>query len=154
MILDADLTVLPEELPNFYRAIVNGDGEFINGSRMIYPMEEEAMRPFNIIGNKFFSIVFTFLLKRNVRDTLCGTKVFLRSDYIRMKKFFNTWNIKDCWGDHEMLFSASKINMKIIDMPVHYVNRAYGETMVHMRIRHGLRILKMCFGALKNLILI
>jgi hypothetical protein len=33
MILDADLTVAPEDLPRFYRALRSGRGEFINGVR-------------------------------------------------------------------------------------------------------------------------
>lgn len=149
MILDGDITVPPEELPYFYEAIASGKGEFINGSRMVYQMEKEAMRPFNIVGNKFFSMVLSYLLGIKIEDTLCGTKVFLKSDYERMIKFFGSWG-EDRWGDYDLLFSACKINLKIIDMPVHYVNRVYGETKMNKRIKNGLIMLKMCWATLKK----
>ena len=151
MILDADLTVLPEELPYFYNALIQGRGEFINGSRMVYPMEQDAMRPFNIIGNKFFSVVFSYLLGRPIKDTLCGTKVFWRADYERMRQFFHTWGTEDRWGDYELLFSASKINLEIIDVPVHYVSRVYGETKMKKRLYNGVVMLKMCVAAFRKL---
>ena len=75
MILDADLTMPPEDLPKFYDAIATGKGEFINGSRLVYPMEQKAMRLLNLLGNKFFSMAFTWLLGERIKDTLCGTKV-------------------------------------------------------------------------------
>lgn len=149
MILDGDLTVIPEELPYFYEAIATCKGEFINGSRMTYQMEKEAMRPFNVVGNKFFSTVFSYLLGGEIRDTLCGTKVFLKSDYERMIKFFGQWG-EDRWGDYELLFSACKINLKIVDMPVHYVSRIYGETKMNKRIKNGLIMLRMCWTAFKK----
>jgi len=74
MILDADLTVPPEDLPRFYEAITSGIGEFINGVRLVYPMEREAMRTLNFIGNKLFSMTFSWLLGQPIKDTLCGTK--------------------------------------------------------------------------------
>ncbi len=151
MILDADLTVVPEELPKFFNAIIEGKGDFINGSRMVYPMEDEAMRAMNIMGNKVFSMIFSYLLGTKVKDTLCGTKVFFREDYLRMKKFFYTWGTEDRWGDYELLFSASKINMKIVDMPVHYVERTYGETKMNKRIKNGFFMLKMCFTGSRKL---
>jgi hypothetical protein len=62
MILDADLTMPPEALPKFYNAIVSGKAEMINGSRLVYPMEDEAMRPLNFIANRFFARVFSYLV--------------------------------------------------------------------------------------------
>lgn len=150
MILDGDLTVLPEELPYFYNAIASQRGEFINGSRMMYQMEKDAMRPFNVVGNKFFSLVFSYLLDRTVKDTLCGTKVFFRKDYKRMQKFFGGWGVEDRWGDYELLFSASRINLKIVDLPVHYVSRTYGETKMKRRLYNASIMLKMCWAAFKK----
>jgi 2-polyprenyl-3-methyl-5-hydroxy-6-metoxy-1,4-benzoquinol methylase len=151
MILDADLTVIPEELPYFYEAISNRYGEFINGSRLVYPMHKDAMKLFNVIGNKFFSIAFTYILDTRIKDTLCGTKVMWRSDYEHVKKLRGTWGINDRWGDYELIFGAAKRHLKIIDLPVHYVDRTYGETKMTGRIKNGLIMLKMCRAALMKI---
>lgn len=151
LILDADLTVIPEELPYFYEAIAKRNGEFINGSRLVYPMHNNAMKLFNIIGNKFFSIAFSYILDRPIKDTLCGTKVMWRKDYQRIKKLRGTWGIKDRWGDYELIFSAAKLNLKIIDLPVHYYERTYGETKMTGRIQNGIIMLKMCWAALNKI---
>src|SRR6185312_5529838 len=81
MILDADLTMPPEDLPKYYDAIATGKGEFINGSRLVYPQESEAMQFLNHIANHLFAKMFSFLLNQRYTDTLCGTKVLLRRDY-------------------------------------------------------------------------
>ena len=151
MILDADLTVVPEELHYFFNALIENKGEFINGSRMVYPMEDQAMRGLNMVGNKMFSMIFSHLLGNPIKDTLCGTKVFFKKDFERMQKVFFTWGVEDRWGDYEMLFSASKINLKIIDLPVHYVERTYGETKMNKRIKNGWIMLKMCWAASEKL---
>ena len=125
MILDADLTVPPEDLPKFYYAIASGTGDFINGTRLVYPMEKEAMRFLNMIGNRFFSVMFSWLLGQHFTDTLCGTKVMFRSDYKRLvanRKFFGDF---DPFGDFDLLFGASKLNLKILEVPVRYRNRSY-----------------------------
>lgn len=150
MILDADLTVIPEELPYFYGAIASGAGEFINGTRMVYPMQKEAMRTLNIIGNKFFSSTFSYLLGQNLTDTLCGTKVLFRRDWPRIKKLLGSWGITDRWGDYELIFGAAKLHLKIVEVPVHYLERTYGETKMTKRFRNGLIMLRMCFAALKK----
>ena len=142
MILDADLTVPPEDLPKFYEAIATGKGEFINGSRLVYPMEKHAMRFLNILGNKFFSIAFSWVLEQPIKDALCGTKVIFRDDYLRLKsnrKFFGDF---DPFGDFDLLFGAYKLNLKIIDLPIRYQERTYGTTNIS-RFRHGLILLKM-----------
>lgn len=146
MILDADLTVPPEDLPKFYEAIASGKGEFINGSRLVYPMEKEAMRLLNTMGNKFFSLVFSWLLEQPIKDTLCGTKVMFREDYIRLqanRKFFGEF---DPFGDYDLLFGAYKLNLKIIDLPIRYRERTYGDTNIS-RFRHGFLLLRMCWYA-------
>ena len=146
MILDADLTVPPEDIPKFYEALASGKGEFINGSRLIYPMEKEAMRSLNTIGNKFFSWIFSWLLEQPIKDTLCGTKVMFRNDYIRLqanRKFFGEF---DPFGDYDLLFGAYKLNLKIIDFPIRYRERTYGDTNIS-RFRHGLLLLRMCWYA-------
>jgi len=151
MILDADLTVIPEELPYFYEAIATRKGEFINGSRLVYPMHKDAMRLFNVVGNKFFSIAFTYILETKIKDTLCGTKVLWRKDYEEIKKLRGSWGINDRWCDYELIFGAAKRHLKIVDLPVHYMERTYGETKMTNRIKNGRIMLKMCWAALKKI---
>lgn len=150
MILDADLTVPPEQLPKFYQVISTGQGEFVNGTRLIYPMEDQAMRFFNFLANKGFSWIFSYLLSQRFTDTLCGTKVFLAKDYKRImdqRKFFGDF---DPFGDFELIFGASKLNMKVIEVPIRYEARAYGSTQIS-RWRHGIILLKMVIHAYKKL---
>jgi glycosyltransferase involved in cell wall biosynthesis len=149
MILDADLTVPPEELPRFYNALRGRKGEFINGVRLVYPMEKNAMRLLNTLGNHFFSLLFSWLLERAVKDTLCGTKVIFRNDYEKVVKNRSFFGDFDPFGDFDLLFGAHKLNLKIIDLPVHYKERKYGNTNIN-RFRHGLILLKMsAFAAYK-----
>jgi glycosyltransferase involved in cell wall biosynthesis len=149
MILDADLSVPPEELRYFYEAIVSGKAEFINGVRLVYPMESEAMRFVNLIGNKLFCYVFSWLLGQNVKDTLCGTKVLWREDYhsiARNRAYFGDF---DPFGDFDLLLGAAKLNSKILDLPVRYHSRSYGQTNIH-RWSHGLVLFKMAgYAALR-----
>jgi len=149
MILDADITVSPEDLPKFYEALVSGKGEFINGVRLVYPMHEEAMRPFNFLGNKFFSLAFSWLLRQPVKDTLCGTKVLWKKDYesiARNRAYFGDF---DPFGDFDLLFGAARLNRKIVDLPVRYGARTYGETNIQ-RWKHGVLLLRMAaFAALR-----
>jgi SAM-dependent methyltransferase len=150
MILDADLTTIPEELPYFADVIASGQAEFVNGSRLVYPVPKGAMTTANMLGNKFFSIAFTYLLGQPVKDTLCGTKVLWRSDWERIKPMLGSWGIEDRWGDYELLFGAAKLNLKILDLPVHYQERIYGSTKMTRVFRNGLIMLKMCWhGFLK-----
>jgi SAM-dependent methyltransferase len=145
MILDADLTTMPEELPYFVEAIASGGAEFINGSRLVYPVPRGAMKGINMLGNKFFSLLFSYLLDQRVKDTLCGTKVLWRTDWERMKPLLGSWGIEDRWGDYELLFGASKLNLRIIDLPVHYQERIYGSTKMTRVFQNGLTMLKMCW---------
>jgi SAM-dependent methyltransferase len=150
MILDADLTTIPEELPYFVDIIASGQAEFVNGSRLVYPVPKGAMTTANMLGNKFFSVAFTYLLGQHVKDTLCGTKVFWRSDWERIKPTLGSWGIEDRWGDYELLFGAAKLNLKILDLPVHYQERIYGSTKMTKVFRNGLVMLRMCWhGFLK-----
>jgi ubiquinone/menaquinone biosynthesis C-methylase UbiE len=150
MILDADMTVPPEDLPRFYDAIVSGDGEFINGVRLIYPMEKQAMRYLNLLGNKFFSLAFSWLLGQPVKDTLCGTKVLSREDYEKIAGNRSYFGEFDPFGDFDLLFGAAKQNMKIVEMPIRYAERKYGETNID-RWRHGWLLLKMTVFAMKKI---
>jgi SAM-dependent methyltransferase len=150
IILDADLTVMPEDLPRFYEAWRMGVGEFINGVRLIYPMEDQAMRFFNMLGNKFFSIAFTWLLGQVLKDTLCGTKVLSRRDYeviAANRAYFGDF---DPFGDFDLIFGAARFNLKMVDMPVRYVERSYGETNIQ-RWRHGLLLMGMVLHAMRRL---
>ena len=150
MILDADLTTMPEELVYFMDAIASGQAEFVNGSRLVYPVPKGAMNGANMLGNKFFSVAFTFLLGQRVKDTLCGTKVLWRSDWQRIKPMLGSWGTEDRWGDYELLFGAAKLHLKILDLPVHYQERIYGSTKMTKVFRNGLIMLKMCWhGFLK-----
>ena len=150
MILDADLTTIPEELPYFVDVIASGQAEFVNGSRLVYPVPKGAMNTANMLGNKFFSVAFTYLLGQRVKDTLCGTKVLWRSDWERIKPMLGSWGTEDRWGDYELLFGAAKLNLKILDLPVHYQERIYGSTKMTKVFRNGLIMLKMCWhGFLK-----
>jgi glycosyltransferase involved in cell wall biosynthesis len=142
MILDADLTVPPEDLPRFYAALVSGKGEFINGVRLVYPMEAEAMRFLNLLGNKFFSWAFSFLLGQPVKDTLCGTKVLWRSCYEAIAANRAYFGDFDPFGDFDLLFGAAKLNQKIVDLPIRYRERRYGATNIR-RWKHGLLLLRM-----------
>ena len=147
MILDADLTVMPEKLPQFFNALIDGRGGFVNGTRMVYPMQHEAMRTLNMIGNKFFSTVFSLILGQSITDTLCGTKVIWRDDWKRLKGLLGTWGIDDRWGDYELLFGAAKLNLKIIDLPVHYQRRIEGETKMSNRLWNASIMMRMCIVA-------
>ena len=142
MILDADLTMPPEQLPKFWDAIRLGKGEFINGSRLVYPLEDDAMRFLNLIANKLFSYLFSWLLNQRYTDTLCGTKVMRRSDYYRLRDGKAYFGDFDPFGDFDLIFGASKLGLKTVDLPIRYAARTYGETQIS-RFRHGIMLLKM-----------
>ncbi len=150
MILDADLTVQPEELPKFFHAIASGRAEFANGVRLVYPMEEEAMRFLNLCANKAFGIIFSWLLGHSVKDTLCGTKVMLRSDYERLAAGRDYFGEFDPFGDFDLLFGAGKLGLSITDIPVRYCDRTYGTTNIK-RWKHGWLLLRMVIFAARKL---
>jgi len=150
MILDADLTVPPEDLPRFYDAIYRGKGEFVNGVRLVYPMEKEAMRFLNLAGNKFFSLVFSWLLGQPIKDTLCGTKVLWKKDYEKIAANRSYFGDFDPFGDFDLLFGAAKLNLKIVEIPIRYRERTYGTTIIS-RWKHGWLLLKMVFFALRRI---
>jgi hypothetical protein len=142
MILDADMTVPPEDLPKFYQAIRTGKGEFINGTRLVYPMERKAMRFFNLLGNKFFAIAFSYVLGQRFKDTLCGTKAISRSNYVRLAQNRSYFGDFDPFGDFDLIFGAARMGLKIIEVPIGYRERIYGETNIS-RWRHGAILLAM-----------
>jgi SAM-dependent methyltransferase len=151
MILDADLTVMPEELPTFLGALVGNRAEFINGSRLVYPVPKNAMKFTNRLGNKVFGMIFSHLLDRRTKDTLCGTKVFWKKDWSRIEKMIGSWGIKDLWGDYDLLFSASKLQLEIVDVPIHYQERLYGVTKMTRVFWNGVRMLRICWAAWNRL---
>ncbi len=151
MIVDADLTVMPEELPFFFRSLVENKGEFINGSRLVYPLPKTAMKFFNRAGNRVFGIVFSYLLSQRFKDTLCGTKVLWRKDWTRIEKGLGSWGIQDLWGDYELILGASKLHLEIVEMPVHYQERIYGVTKMTRVFWNGVRMLRICRGAWRKL---
>jgi len=150
MILDADLAVPPSDLPKFYNAIASGKGEFINGCRLVYPMEKEAMRFLRMLGNKFFSLLFTWILGQYFKDTLCGTKVISKSDYEKLKKGNAYFGDFDKYGDFDLILGAYKQNLKIIEVPVHYKSRTYGSTNIPMW-KGGLILFKAALFAMKKI---
>ena len=146
MILDADLTTPPEDMPKFYEAIAEGKGEFINGCRLVYPMEKQAMRFLNYMGNKFFGWFFSYLLGQRLKDTLCGTKVLLKTDYDKIQANRHYFGEFDPFGDFDLLFGAAKLNLKITEIIVRYRDREYGSTQIS-RFRHGWLLIKMSWFA-------
>jgi len=150
MVLDADLTVPPEDLPRFYEALHSGKGEFINGVRLVYPMEKQAMRFLNLVGNKFFSLSFSWLLGQPIKDTLCGTKVLWKRDYEAIASNRAYFGDFDPFGDFDLIFGAVKLNLKLTDLPIRYRERTYGTTNIN-RWTHGWLLLKMVAFAAKRL---
>lgn len=150
IILDADLTVAPEELPKFYHALRLKKGEYIQGSRLVYSMEKQAMRFLNILGNKFFSISFTWLLGQQIKDTLCGTKAIFKNDYEELANNRSYFGDFDPFGDFDLIFGASKLNLKMLEIPIRYKARTYGKTNIS-RFSHGWLLLKMTLFAAKKI---
>ena len=150
LILDADISVPPEELPKFVSALGSDRCEFANGSRLVYPMEGEAMRWLNLVGNRLFSILFSYLLGQRVSDTLCGTKALTQDQYRRLAASRARYQEHDPFGDFDLLFGASRAGLEIADIPIHYKERTYGSTNI-ARFRHGWMLLKMCGVAARNL---
>jgi hypothetical protein len=150
MILDADLTVPPEELPKFYNAIYQEKGEFINGCRLVYPMEKKAMRFFNMIGNKFFAITISYLLGTRLKDTLCGTKVLTKKNYQKIVDNRSYFGEFDPFGDFDLIFGANRLGLKIVEVPIKYRDRLYGDTNIS-RWKHGVILLRMTLFAARKL---
>ena len=150
MILDGDLTVAPEDLTKFWKKISNGEAEYINGTRLLYPMENRAMFFLNYIANRLFSILFSWLLGQRYTDTLCGTKVLQRKHYLKLSKINSELGSFDPFGDFFIIFGASKLNLKMIEVPIHYRARTYGETQIS-RFSHGLLLIKMVVFAFLKL---
>lgn len=150
MILDADLTTPPEDMPKFYQALAENRGEFINGCRLVYPMEKEAMRFLNFLGNKFFGWFFSYLLGQRLKDTLCGTKVLFRKDYELIKANRAYFGDFDPFGDFDLLFGAAKLNLRIAEVIVRYRDREYGSTQIS-RFRHGVLLIRMSLFAARKI---
>ena len=150
MILDADLTMPPEALPRFYDALVSGKGEFINGSRMVYPMQNQAMRFLNLLANQAFSWLFTWLLNQRFTDTLCGTKALSRRHYQQIVANRSYFGDFDPFGDFDLIFGAAKLNLKVVEVPIRYSARTYGVTQIS-RFQHGWLLIRMVFFALRRL---
>jgi glycosyltransferase involved in cell wall biosynthesis len=150
MILDADLTVPPEDLPRFYEVLCSDKGEFVNGVRLVYPMEKQAMRFLNLVGNKFFSLTFSWLLGQPIKDTLCGTKALRKADYERIAANRAHFGDFDPFGDFDLLFGAAKLNLKIVEVPIRYRERTYGTTNIQ-RWKHGWLLLKMVLFAARRI---
>jgi SAM-dependent methyltransferase len=146
MILDGDLSVRPEELPNFHRGLADGRAELVNGSRLVYDMEPGSMRFLNMLGNRTFARLLKSIIGQQVKDTLCGTKVLLRSDYERIAAGRSYFGDFDPFGDFDLLFGAARLNLRIVDLPVRYQPRTYGETNIS-RWRHGLLLWRMTLFA-------
>jgi len=146
VIQDGDLTAAPEDMPKFYAALASGRAEFVNGNRLVYPLELEAMRTLNFLGNKFFAQALSFVIDRPIKDSLCGTKMLLRDDYSRLLRRIAAFGKFDPYGDFNLIFGASLLDLAIRDVPVRYRGRVYGETSIS-RFSGALLLLRMtCFG--------
>lgn len=150
IILDADLTVPPETMGKFYQAMASGKGEFVNGTRLVYPMAAEAMRFLNFLANRAFARIFSYLLNQRFTDTLCGTKVLWRKDYEEIVANRHYFGDFDPFGDFDLIFGAAKLNLKIVEIPVRYADRSYGETQIS-RFTHGWLLARMVIFAWKKL---
>ena len=150
VILDADLSVPPEDLPRFYEVLRSGKAEFVNGVRLVYPMEKQAMRVLNFLGNKFFGWAFSWLLGQPIKDTLCGTKALDRRAYAEIAANRSYFGDFDPFGDFDLLFGAARLDLKIVEVPIRYHERTYGTTNIQ-RWRHGWLLLQMCAVAAKRL---
>ncbi len=150
MILDSDLTVAPEDLPKFLDVIASGQAEFVNGSRLVYPMEAQAMRFLNKCANRFFGILFSWLLNMRIRDTLCGTKALLRRNYDKIADNRHYFGEFDPFGDFDLIFGAAKAGLKFAEIPVRYGARRYGQIKIR-RFRDGWLLMRMSWIALKKL---
>ena len=146
IILDADLSVPPEELPRFFEPLNKGQGQFVNGTRMVYPMEHQSMRTINLLGNKIFGIIMSFITRQNLSDTLCGTKALYKLDYQYIKMGL------DRWGDFDLLFGAARLGNKILEVPVHYMSRKSGESKMKT-FRHGIHLLLACIRGFRELVM-
>ncbi|NOX47629.1 MAG: glycosyltransferase [Chlorobi bacterium] len=150
MILDADLTTPPEDMEKFYDALVQNHGEFINGCRLVYPMDKQAMRFLNYLGNKFFGWFFSYLLGQRLKDTLCGTKVLYKKDYELIQENRKYFGDFDPFGDFDLIFGAAKLNLKITEVIVRYRDREYGSTQIS-RFKHGLLLVRMSLFAARKI---
>lgn len=150
MILDADLTVTPEDLPHFFEVIASGRGEFVNGSRLVYPRSRTAMPWLNTLANKIFALLFSFLLEQPLKDTLCGTKVLSRQNYERIAAGRHYFGDFDPFGDFDLLFGAAKLHLHIVEVPIRYQSRTYGESNI-AHVKEGLILLQMCLYASRKL---
>lgn len=142
MILDADLTVPPEDLPRFVEVLAEGKAAFVNGSRLVYSLEDQSMRFLNLCGNKAFSLAFSWLLGQPIKDTLCGTKALFRKDYARIRTNRSYFGEFDPFGDFDLLFGAARLGLKIVDLPIRYARRTAGVSKVRV-LRHGFLLLRM-----------
>jgi hypothetical protein len=149
-ILDADLTVGPEDLPAFFEILRTGKADFANGVRLVYPRQERAMQMANLIGNKFFGLAFSWLLGQRIKDTLCGTKTIWKKDYQLLAANRAYFGDFDPFGDFDLLFGAARLSLKIVDVPVRYRQRTYGQTNIQ-RWRHGLILLRMVAFAARRM---
>jgi len=149
-ILDADLTMPPEQLPKFYEVARSGTAEFVNGVRLVYPMEDEAMQFLNMVANKIFGLTFSWLLGQKIKDTLCGTKVLFREDYEALAKNRAYFGDFDPFGDFDLIFGAAKLNLRLVDLPIRYAARTYGQTNIQ-RWSHGWLLLRMVVFAARRL---
>jgi len=150
IILDADLSVAPEDLPKFVDVLATGRAELANGCRLVYPHTEQAMPVRNTLANKLFGNMFSYLLGQRFKDTLCGTKALWRRDYQKIAAGRSYFGDFDPFGDFDLLFGASRLNLHIVDVPVRYHERAYGRSNIQ-HVRAGLLLLRMCAYAARKL---
>jgi glycosyltransferase involved in cell wall biosynthesis len=148
-ILDADISVDPETLTDFYKIIENGKADFVNGTRFVYRKEKNSMRFFNVLGNKVFQYLISALISRNLTDSLCGTKVFHKSLKYKIIEWQKLNRVKDPFGDFDLLFSAAYCGLNIVEYPVYYRSRVYGVTQIS-RFKDGFKLFYYFLISLKS----
>ncbi len=146
LILDADLTVPPADVPRFYQAYQQSRGDLVNGDRMSLPMEPGAMRFLNRLGNRFFSKWLTHMIRARMPDTLCGTKLLPKQDFERVLRWCDDFDLQDPFGDFSLLMAAGDLGLGITNVEIKYRARVHGITQIH-RFRDGLKLMRMCLQA-------
>jgi hypothetical protein len=136
----------PELLGRFYDAYCQGLADFINGSRLLYPMEGEAMRFLNHLGNVFFArrrCRSCSIIASQIRSVARSCRTPRLRAFRRLAVATSATSTLS--GTYELLFPASIFALGIVDVPIRYRARTYGATNIK-RFHHGWMLLKMTFS--------
>ena len=143
-IIDSDFTVDIDDSIAAIMESTKNENILINCSRTTFPMEKDAMRWANYIGNRFFAVILSILINKPISDSLCGTKVFSRKFFSLMKQNGSWDSTLDPFGDFTIIFEAANNNIKILNYPLRYYARKSGAPNISRWI-DGFKLLKVCF---------